>query len=155
MKSQSDLTNRFQAQVQLNTGLLKLRRDAHSACNIAAGYTTSSITLNEPGTAAVQPPTTPCTAGQTSSITWCTINVSTSRYKLYRVAGTVCTATGAHLYADYLTTGAVFPSYTAENVTNATLAYLTVDFPVSIHPAATQPDRYEVKDTVVFRNSSL
>jgi len=152
MHSQTDLNARYQAQIGLNTAFLELRREAHSACGLAAGYTTSSITLNEPGAGTFQPPSTPCSVP--TAVTWCVIG-SSSRYKLYRVAGTACTATGAHLYSDYITQSAVFPTYTAESSANATLGYLSVDFPISIQPSAVHQDKYELKDTIVFRNSSL
>src|SRR5882757_5430087 len=48
--AQSDLDARFQAQVNLNTAVGKLRREAHGACAVRVGWTTSSITFNIPGT---------------------------------------------------------------------------------------------------------
>src|SRR5664279_4348441 len=80
----------FQSQVNLNIAVGKLRREAHGACGLAAGNTTSSITLNLPATGTPpQPPATPCTPSVVIPITWCTIG-SGFRYKLYRVAGSTC-----------------------------------------------------------------
>jgi type II secretory pathway pseudopilin PulG len=151
MHSQQDLTARFQAQVQLNTALGKLRREVHGACSIRAGYTTSAIVLNMPGSL-VQPPNTPCDTP--TAITWCTIGSGT-RFKLYRVAGTTCTATGAKVYADFLTSGAVFTSYTAEDVVNEQLAKLHVHFPVNVKGKTGKVDSYTIDDDIILRNSSL
>jgi prepilin-type N-terminal cleavage/methylation domain-containing protein len=151
IRSQSDLDSRFQAQVQLNTAVVKLRREAHNACGLRAGYTTSSITLNMPtSNPPPQPPDTPCTVPTT--ITWCTIGSGT-RYALYRVAGTTCTATNAKLYADYITSAAVFPSYTAMNSANSTLARLHVRFPVKVK-TSTVASPYLLDDDIVLRNSA-
>jgi prepilin-type N-terminal cleavage/methylation domain-containing protein len=149
IRSQSDLDTRFQAQIQLNTAVVKLRRDAHNACAVRAGYTTSSITLNMPN-GLPQPPDTPCTVP--IAITWCTIG-SGSRYVLYRVAGTTCTATGAKQYADYITSAAVFTSYTAMNLANSSLARLHVRFPVKVK-VSTVASPYLLDDDIVLRNSA-
>ena len=154
MHAQTNMTARWQAQTQLNTALSKLRREAHSACSLRAGYTTSSITLNMPATGNFTPPSTPCDSPTT--VTWCT-RASTHGYALYRVYNaTSCGSSGGVLYANYLTTLNVFPGYTAESGTNNTLAYLSVDFPIRV---ATSPNvkaaSYEIKDIIVFRNSAL
>jgi prepilin-type N-terminal cleavage/methylation domain-containing protein len=152
IRSQADLDTRFQAQVQLNTAVVKLRREAHNACGLRAGYTTSSITLNMPtGNPPPQPPDTPCTVPTT--ITWCTIGSGT-RYALYRVAGTTCTATNAKLYADFITSAAVFPTYTAMNSANSTLARLHVRFPVNVKTNSTVASPYLLDDDIVLRNSA-
>jgi prepilin-type N-terminal cleavage/methylation domain-containing protein len=152
IRSQTDLDARFQAQVQLNTAVVKLRREAHNACGLRSGWTTSSITLNMPAAnPPPQPPDTPCTVPTT--ITWCTIG-SGSRYALYRVAGTTCTATNAKLYADYITSAAVFPSYSPTNVANSTLARLHVRFPIKVK-VSTVASPYMLDDDIIMRNSSL
>jgi prepilin-type N-terminal cleavage/methylation domain-containing protein len=152
IRSQADLDSRFQAQVQLNTAVVKLRREAHNACGLRAGYTTSAITLNMPtANPPPQPPDTPCTVPTT--ITWCTIGGG-SRYALYRVAGTTCTATNAKLYADYITTAAVFPTFTAMNLANSTLARLHVRFPVNVKTNSSVASPYLLDDDIVLRNSA-
>jgi len=152
MHSQEDLTARFQAQVQLNTAVNKLRREAHTACGLAGGYTTSSITFEDPASGTFQPPTTPCTSP--TFVTWCTIGSGT-RYALYRTPGTVCTATGGHRYADYIANKNVFPHYTADSSANGELAQLQIDFPISVAASAKRSDSYELKDFIVLRNSTL
>lgn len=152
INSQNDLNSRFQAQVQLNTALVELRREGHTACGLYAGYTTSSVTLDMPAAnPPPQPPATPCTAP--GYVTWCTIG-SGHRYALYRVTGTTCTATGARKYADYITVAAVFPSFTAENSANSTLAQLQVHFPINVKSNASSTSPYTVDDSIVLRNSA-
>jgi prepilin-type N-terminal cleavage/methylation domain-containing protein len=152
ISSQSDLDARFQAQVNLNTAVVKLRREAHAACGLRSGWTTSVITLNMPSSnPPPQPPDTPCTVPTT--ITWCTIGSGT-RYALYRVAGTTCTVTNAKMYADYITSAAVFPTYTPTSVANSTLARLHIRFPIKVK-ASTVASPYLLDDDIVMRNSSL
>jgi prepilin-type N-terminal cleavage/methylation domain-containing protein len=150
--AQNDLNSRFQAQVQINTAIGKLRRDAHTACAVRAGYTTSSVTLNMPASGTFQPPSTPCSSPR--AVTWCTIG-SGKRYKLYRIDNsTTCTTTGAKQYADFITTGAVFTSYTAINLVNATLARLNVHFPVNVKSSTSSVRSYTIDDVIILRNSA-
>jgi prepilin-type N-terminal cleavage/methylation domain-containing protein len=147
----ADMNNRFQAQQATRLALDKLRREVH--CSSAAtpvGTTTASITLTLP---------TYCkTYSGSASVTWCTRNVSTNRYALYRVDGATCT--GGVKWADFLTptstatvcSGAlcVF-NYSAQSTSS--LAKLHVDFPVNPKPIRTV-DTYELVDDLVLRNSS-
>jgi hypothetical protein len=105
-----------------------------------------------------QPPATPCSAP--TYVTWCTIG-SGHRYALYRVPGSTCPATvalalaaGGRRYADYITVAAVFPTYTAENSANSTLATLQVHFPVNVKSNASSTSPYTVDDSIVLRNSA-
>jgi prepilin-type N-terminal cleavage/methylation domain-containing protein len=153
--AQSDLDARFQAQVNLNTAVGKLRREAHGACAVRAGWTTSSITLNMPATGTFQPPATPCTTP--TAVTWCTVGAG-FRYVLWRIPNsTTCTttATGAKQYADYITVAAVFPSYTAENLANSTLGKLQIHFPINVKSNATTTSVYTLDDDLVLRNSAV
>jgi prepilin-type N-terminal cleavage/methylation domain-containing protein len=147
----AEMNNRFQAQQATRLALDKLRREVH--CSSAAtpvATTTSSITLTLP---------TYCkTYSGSTSVTWCTRNVSTNRYALYRVNGATCT--GGVKWADFLTptstatvcSGAlcVF-NYSAQSTSS--LAKLHVDFPVNPKPIRTV-DTYELVDDLVLRNSS-
>jgi prepilin-type N-terminal cleavage/methylation domain-containing protein len=151
--AQSDLDARFQAQVNVNTAVGKLRRDAHGACAVRAGWTTSVITLNLPAAGTFQPPATPCTTP--TAITWCTVGAG-FRYVLWRIPNsTTCTtgATGAKQYADYITVAAVFPSYTPENLANSTLGKLQIHFPVNVKSNAAT-SIYTLDDDLVLRNSA-
>ena len=152
--AQSDLDARFQAQVNLNTAVGKLRREAHGACAVRAGWTTSTITLNMPAAGTFQPPVTPCTTP--AAVTWCTVGAG-FRYVLWRIPNsTTCTtgAAGAKQYADYITVAAVFPSYTPENLVNSTLGKLQIHFPINVKSNATATSVYTLDDDLVLRNSA-
>jgi type II secretory pathway pseudopilin PulG len=142
LNSDADLNRRFQSQSDARTALDRMRRDAHSACGVASGYTSSSVTLVYPADS--------CASG-TSSVSWCT-GGSGTRYKIYRKAGSTCSASGP-TYADYVTTGSVF-TYVPQNTPagSYTLARLHVDVPVNRKPTKSL-DKYELVDDLVFRNS--
>ena len=154
--AQSDLDARFQAQVNLNTAVGKLRREAHGACAVRAGWTTSTITLNMPTRRGhLQPPATPCTTP--TAVTWCTVGAG-FRYVLWRIPNsTTCTtgAAGAKQYADYITVAAVFPSYTPENLAASTLGKLQIHFPINVKSNATATSVYTLDDDLVLRNSAV
>jgi prepilin-type N-terminal cleavage/methylation domain-containing protein len=138
-KAQADQDNRFQAQLGTRLAMDKIRKDIHCASDLAAGYTTSSITLKRP-------------SGCGGDVSWCTVQVgtSTTRYKVYRQLGSTCGSSGT-MVADYLTSANVFPQY-LHAVGCQCLASLQVDFPVSNRGSTT--DAYELKDTVFLRNST-
>lgn len=142
-KAQADQDNRFQAQLTTRLALDKIRRDIHCASTIQ-NYSTEFATMK----------ISSCTGGDVS---WCTAAVSgySNRYRLYRQLGTSCAANTGTMYADYLTSSAVFP-------TNPTTAYtagcgcleaLAVDFKVSLRNSA-QRDAYELTDSIYLRNST-
>jgi prepilin-type N-terminal cleavage/methylation domain-containing protein len=150
--SESDMNNRFQAQLTARLALDKMRREVHCASVVGAATpsftSASSITITLPSY---------CVTGS-GSITWCTRSVSTNRYALYRVAGTTCT--GGVKWADYLAPTSSAPTcsgalcifaYTAQSTSS--LAKLHVDFPVNVRPSKTV-DLYELQDDIVLRNSS-
>lgn len=142
-KAQTEQDNRFQAELTTRLALDKVRRDIHCASSIQ-NYTTSFATMKISG----------CSGGDVS---WCTAAVSgySNRYRLYRQLGTSCAAGTGTMYADYLTSGVVFP-------TNPTTAYtagcgcleaLPVDLKVSNKGSAVI-DAYELQDTIYLRNSA-
>jgi prepilin-type N-terminal cleavage/methylation domain-containing protein len=138
-KAQADQDNRFQAQLATRLALDKIRKDIHCASDLAAGYTTSSLTLKRP-------------SGCGGDVSWCASALSgyTSRYRLYRQVGSTCGTSGT-MVADYLTSGAVFPQF-LHTVGCQCLASLKVDFPVSNRGSS--KDAYELSDTVFLRNST-
>jgi prepilin-type N-terminal cleavage/methylation domain-containing protein len=138
-KAQADQDNRFQAQLATRLAMDKIRKDIHCASDLAAGYTTSSITLKLP-------------SGCGGDTSWCTVVVAgyTSRYRLYRKSGSTCDATGT-VIADYLTGANAFPQY-AHTVGCTCLASLRVDFVVS--NKRSNLAAYELTDTVFLRNST-
>ena len=136
--SETDMNNRFQAQLTARLALDKIRREVHCASIATPVGSSSSVTLTLPSG---------CTPSGTT-ITWCTRNIATNRYGLYRVVGASCS--GGTKWADFLTSGSVF-NYTDMSATS--LAKLHVDFPVNMKPAKTV-DTYELADDIVLRNST-
>jgi len=149
--AEADMNNRFQAQQGARLALDKLRREVHCASSASpVGSNVSSITLTVPSYCK--------TYSGNASVTWCTRNVATNRYALYRVDGSTCT--GGVKWADYLTptsTAAVCSgalcvfNYTAQSTSS--LAKLHIDFPVNPAPSRTV-DAYELVDDLVLRNST-
>jgi prepilin-type N-terminal cleavage/methylation domain-containing protein len=146
--AEMDTNNRFQAQQTARLGLDKMRREVHCASMATPSGQSSSITLTLPNY---------CKTGN-GSITWCTRNVSTNRYALYRVVGSTCS--GGVKWADYLVPTSSAPdcsgalcifTYTAQSTVS--LAKLHVDFPVNVKPSKSV-ELYELADDIVLRNSS-
>jgi prepilin-type N-terminal cleavage/methylation domain-containing protein len=149
--AEADMNNRYRAQQAARLALDKVRREVHCASGATPVATnTSSITLTLPSYCK--------TYSGSASVTWCTRNVATDRYALYRVDGSSCT--GGVKWADYLVSSStasvcsgalcVF-NYTAQTTTS--LARLHVDFPVNVRPRRTVGG-YELVDDLVLRNSS-
>jgi type II secretory pathway pseudopilin PulG len=142
-KAQADQDNRFQAQLSTRLALDKIRRDIHCASSIQ-GYTTSFATMK----------ITSCTGGDVS---WCAAAVSGSsnRYRLYRQLGTSCAANTGTMYADYLTSAAIFPTIptTAYTTGCGCLEALDVDLKISLKGNAVT-DAYELTDSIYLRNST-
>ena len=146
--SESDMNNRFQAQLNARLALDKMRREVHCANVATPTGSSSSVTITLPSY---------CKTGS-GSVTWCTRSVATNRYALYRVVGSTCS--GGVLWADYLTPSSTATvcsgalcifNYTAQSTSS--LAKLSVDFPVNVKPTKTV-DLYELTDSIVLRNSS-
>jgi prepilin-type N-terminal cleavage/methylation domain-containing protein len=143
-----DMNNRFQAQLTARVALEKMRREVHCGSVATPSGSSSSVTLTLP---------TYCKTGS-GSITWCTRNVATNRYALYRIVGSTCT--GGVKWADYLAPSSSAPvcsgalcifSYTAQSTSS--LAKLHVDFPVNVQPSKSD-EMYELQDDIVLRNST-
>jgi prepilin-type N-terminal cleavage/methylation domain-containing protein len=146
--SEVDMNNRFQAQQGARVALDKMRREVHCGSVATPAGSSSSVTLTLPNY---------CKTGS-GSITWCTRNVATNRYALYRIVGSTCS--GGVKWADYLVptstatvcSGALcIFSYTSQSTSS--LAKLHVDFPVNIKPSKST-ELYELQDDIVLRNSS-
>ena len=146
--SETDMNNRFQAQLTARLALDKMRREVHCASVASPSGSSSSVTITLPAY---------CKTGS-GSITWCTRSNGTNRYALYRVVGATCT--GGVKWADYLVpsssatvcSGALcIFNYTVQSTSS--LAKLRVDFPVNVKPAKTV-EAYELVDDLVLRNST-
>jgi prepilin-type N-terminal cleavage/methylation domain-containing protein len=146
--SEADMNNRFQAQLTSRLALDKLRREVHCASVITPTGVASSVTLTLPAY---------CKTGS-GSITWCTRNLGTNRYGLYRIVGATCS--GGVKWADYLVSSGTASvcsgalcifSYTAQSTSS--LAKLHVDLPVNVRPSMSV-ERYELVDDIALRNST-
>jgi prepilin-type N-terminal cleavage/methylation domain-containing protein len=158
--SETDMNNRYQAQLTARLALDKMRREVHCAkvATPAAVGATSSVTLTLSWTQS-DGTTFSCKTGS-GSVTWCTRSVATNRYALYRVVGSTCT--GGVKWGDFLVPSAgastcgspmalcIF-AYTAQST--GSLAKLHVDLPVNVRPAKTV-QRYELVDDIALRNST-
>jgi prepilin-type N-terminal cleavage/methylation domain-containing protein len=172
-KSETDMNKRFQAQVGSRLALDRIRRDVHcgkaQAASSPVGTAAWSVTLTLGSYCrALRPLPSPlpsyCTINgdgtTTCSVTWCTRNVSTNRYALYRVLSATCGSTGGVKWADYL----VPTSTAASCATPSALCIFTAlaptgsksklhaDFPVNLKPANSR-DLYELADDIVLLNS--
>jgi prepilin-type N-terminal cleavage/methylation domain-containing protein len=140
-----DMNRRFEAQQDSRVALDKIRREIHCAQGAAttpASGEAPSITLDLPG----QCPTA-VGAAQTS-VTWCSVLVSTGRYKLYRKVGVTCNATGVR-WADHLTQANLFQYQAASS---DSLAKVRVSFPVDVKSGDATP-AYRLCDQIVLRNT--
>jgi prepilin-type N-terminal cleavage/methylation domain-containing protein len=146
--SETDMNNRYQAQLTARLALDKMRREIHCAGVATPAGASASVTLTLPSY---------CKTGS-GSITWCTRNVATNRYALYRVVGATCT--GGVQWADYLVTSATVSTcsgalcifnFTAQSTSS--LAKLHIDLPVNVRPAKTV-EQYELVDDIALRNST-
>jgi prepilin-type N-terminal cleavage/methylation domain-containing protein len=148
--AQLDMNNRFQAQQNARLALDGLRREIHCASGVVGTPTTTSITITLG---------TYCPSYTTGApyVTWCTTATSgVAPYTLWRYAGATptpptCGGTGYRQWAENLTIGTVFPTYTAAGGGN--LGSLSVDLPVDLTPGDTK-QLYELKDSIVLRNTA-
>jgi prepilin-type N-terminal cleavage/methylation domain-containing protein len=146
--AEQDMNNRFQAQQGARLALDKMRREVHCGSIATPAGQSSSVTITLPSY---------CKTGS-GSVTWCTRNVSTNRYALYRVVGSSCS--GGVKWADYLVPTSTAPvcsgalcifTYTAQSTSS--LAKLHVDYPVNVKPTKSV-ELYELVDDIVLRNST-
>lgn len=147
--AEARMNKRFQAQQEARLALDQLRRETHCASAITpVGTTTNAVTLTLG---------TQCPRGS-GPATWCTRSVggSTSRYALYRVAGTACGTSGGLRVADYLLTPAgscLGCLFTYTDKTGTTLGTLHVELPVNLTPSSAR-ETYQLRDDIVLRNST-
>jgi len=140
VRTQTNLTSKFNSQTMLRTGLNRMRADVHLACSETAQSATS-LTLSMP----------PSCNG-TSLVTWCTSGSGT-RYGLFRIASANGCSTGQKL-GDYLTSGSIFTYYAPDSPTNSwALAREHVDITVNATPTNSKL-AYHVVDDITFGNSA-
>jgi prepilin-type N-terminal cleavage/methylation domain-containing protein len=147
--AQNTLNERFQSQQTARLALDRVRGDIH--CASAA----QAQTINTyPG---IKLAVGSCFAS-TPTVSWCAVSVTASppRYQLYRATGsgaTDCTATDTTrvLVADYLTSSSIF---TTSAIPQYSLQRIDVDFKVSANATSALKNPYELKDSIVARNST-
>ena len=152
LRAETDVAFRHQAQSEARNALSYLRQEAHCSNGLATPWAPAtgsppvqSITLNLPS--GCRRP-----VGETAGapVTWCTVSVSSYRFRLYRKPGSTCDSTGK-LYADYLTQGTFSTAYTPPSVNG--LGTLSVTFPVDPNSQAVSPNLYRLSDDIVLRNT--
>jgi prepilin-type N-terminal cleavage/methylation domain-containing protein len=140
-----DMNRRFEAQQNARVALDKIRREIHCAqgasTNPAAGEA-PALTLDLPG----QCPTAVGLAQ--TNVTWCSVLVSTGRYRLYRKVGVACDASGVR-WADHLIQANLFQYQSAST---ESLAKVRVSFPVDVKTGDATPP-YRLCDHIVLRNT--
>lgn len=147
--AQVALNERFQAQQHARLALDRIRTDIH--CASAA----QAQTINTyPG---VKLAVGSCYS-TTPTVSWCAVQVTTTppRYQLYRATGTGvtdCTAsdTTRVLVADYLTSSSIF---TTAAIPQYSLQKVDVDVKAGVNAKSAARNSYELKDSIVARNSS-
>jgi type II secretory pathway pseudopilin PulG len=142
------LNQRFQAQQQARLALDRIRTDIH--CASAAqqqtiGTYTGSLKLAE----------TSCYAyAATPTVSWCPVQVTSSRYQLYRSTATsnICASSDATriLVADYLTTSSNV--FTTAAIPQNSLQTVGIDIRVSANTKTPTLNAYELKDAIVVGN---
>jgi prepilin-type N-terminal cleavage/methylation domain-containing protein len=151
LRAETDVAFRSRSQSEARNALSYLRQEVHCASGMTPsgpgfdGVATSSMTLTLP-TGCFRPASE--TPGTPS--TWCTVLVSTNRYRLYRKAGATCDSTGK-LFADYLTNANPF---TPTKQTTSSLGILSVQFVIDTNSQTTSPNAYKLIDDIVLRNTT-
>jgi prepilin-type N-terminal cleavage/methylation domain-containing protein len=142
--SQLDMNRRFEAQQDARVALDKMRREIHCASQASASASGASaaVTLRLPAQC-------PTAGGSQTDVTWCSVNIASSRWALFRKVGTTCNNTGVR-WADRLTIGTPF-DYQTQSVDQ--LSRLRVEFAIDPKPGDATPG-YRLCDTIVLRNSS-
>lgn len=147
--AETRLNQRFQAQQQARLALDRMRTDIHcaSAAQAQTINTYPGIKLN----------VTNCSSA-TPTISWCAVMVTSTppRYQLYRATGsgaTDCTSSDATrvLVADYLTSSSIF---TTAAIPQYSLQTVAVDLKTGVNSSSSTTNAYELKDSIVARNST-
>jgi prepilin-type N-terminal cleavage/methylation domain-containing protein len=147
--AQVDLNERFQAQQNARLALDRVRTDIHCA-SAAQAQTINTF----PG---IKLAVANCYSS-TPTVSWCAVQVTTTppRYQLYRATGsgaTDCTSSDATrvLIADYLTSSSVF---TTAAIPQYSLQKVDIDLKVGVNAKTATKNSYELKDSIVARNST-
>ncbi len=141
-RAEVDMNERFQAQQNARLALTKMRRDVHCARAATVTATSAGSHLD------LTPASVAVGACGTAQVSWCTVQVSSGRFALFRRAGSTCSASDAKV-ADHLTLGDAF---VATPRSTSSLATLAVDFRVDIDLKDSRA-AYRLRDTLALRRS--
>jgi prepilin-type N-terminal cleavage/methylation domain-containing protein len=146
-KADTDMQNRFTAQLNTRLALDRLRRDIHCAYDV-------SPNSPNPWTAGQSTVTFKITACAGGDVTWCTAQMSgsTTRWSLYRQVGSTCSSSAGTKLADYLTTSTPFTGF-SHVAGCGCLAWVSVSLPVGVNRVTTT-GIYKLTDTIYLRNST-
>jgi type II secretory pathway pseudopilin PulG len=149
-KAQVDLSQRFVGQQNARLALASLRSSIHTAC---------SATVPQTGRLYLYPyysiQNNVVTCGANPTTVWCTGTSAYNavRYNLFQNSAASCASPPVgKLWADYLTTNAIF---TVNTPGTGQRASVTVTLTVNTNKASsatTTVDRYQLTDTIVLRN---
>jgi len=159
LRTEADQTRRFDAQENARQALERMRKDIHCAHGVgintsedADGQTIGqTIVLTEthvPG----EPPECPgLIESNASAVQWCTVQISASRYQLFRENNpdNTCDGQESTFMVDYLTEAELWSDVTCAQGEYPTVA---VTLPVNVDPVAHAPSTYTLNDQIALRN---
>lgn len=155
-KSEADLNNRFQSQVQARLALTKLTREIHCAKVIQDQNGSALTTTAVAGITVTLPAGCPTGDGAATTVRWCTLQDGT-RWDLYRYdinlnPGSACgSATGGVLWAAGLTSGTPFSQPTT--IQSSALTLVHVSLPVNVQGSGGGPGSYTLSDDIAALNA--
>jgi type II secretory pathway pseudopilin PulG len=149
-KAEVDQSNRASDQQSARQALARMRLDIHCATSATAVAQGTGYLLTLPQ------PNPGCPGVETSgnaAVQWCTVQVSTKQYRLYRSIIDCTVPADANFQVDYITQANIWPS--AGCTTTGEYPTAAVDMPVNRN-AITRPSRtYDLKDTIAIRNAPI
>jgi len=147
-KAEVDQVKRASDQQNARQALQRMRLDIHCAVSVqpaAAQGTGYLLTLPQPNP--------DCPGVQTSgnsAVQWCTVQISTSRWTLYRSTIDCSNPADATFQVDYVTQANVWPTTTC---TSGEIPTVAVDMPVNRDPIKRPGRTYRLQDTIAMRNA--
>jgi prepilin-type N-terminal cleavage/methylation domain-containing protein len=162
MVAQVDQTNRFEAQENARQSLDRMRKDIHCAHGVndpsaildasdnVIGYT---LVLTETAVPGADPECPGLVQTNASAVQWCTIELTSDRYRLYREndPDNTCDGSASTFMVDYVTRADIWASPTCISG-----QYPTVELtmPVDVDPTK-RPGAYELSDQIALRNADI
>jgi len=155
-KAETDQVSRADDQEAARQALDRLRKDIHCASaasvgsNAQGGYTLNLTVGPNQCIAVTAGPQ--AGVGLSDGVQWCTVQIDTNRYVLYRTIVHACDATDAVFQVDHITQANVWQMACGANLSH--LQAVVIDLPVN-RDFATRPGRtYELTDRISLRNDT-